>query len=126
MGAGVIAFLGGSLKAGIETVLDTVGFDENLNGADLVITGEGRVDSQSVKGKVVSGVARRAKAKGVPVVVLAGAIEPGAEALYELGVSAMFSINRKCEPFETARHQAKENLRAAVGNLLFLMAGHRG
>lgn len=118
MGAGVIAFLGGRLKAGIETVLETVGFDEKLVGADLVITGEGRVDSQSAKGKVVSGVARRAK--GVPVVVLAGAIEPGSEALYERGVIAMFSINRKCEPFETARHKAKENLRAAVENLLRL------
>lgn len=127
MGAGVIAFLGGKLKPGIDTVLDAVDFDEKLDGADLVITGEGRVDLQSVKGKVVSGVARRAKARGVPVLVLAGAIEPGAETLYGLGVSAMFSINRKCETFDVARPKAKENLRVTVENLMRLwLAAEKG
>ena len=54
-----VALLGGSLKSGIEAVLDMVDFDRHLEGADLVITGEGRIDSQSVQGKVISGVARR-------------------------------------------------------------------
>lgn len=125
MGAGVMAFLGGKLKPGIETVLDTVGFDALVTGADLVITGEGRVDSQSSMGKVISGIASRAKRRGVPVVVFAGGIEAGAEALYDCGVSAMFSINRTCETFDVARHKAKENLRSAVENMLrvWLAAG---
>jgi len=120
VGAGVLAFLGGQLKPGIDTILDTVGFDTLLMGADLVVTGEGRVDGQSAMGKVISGIALRAKRKGVPVIVLAGAVEAGAEALYRLGVSAMFSINRTCEPFERARHRAEENLRATAENVLRL------
>ncbi len=64
MGAGVIAFFGATLKPGIETVLDTVRFEERIEGADFVITGEGRLDSQSLRGKVIIGVARRAKRAG--------------------------------------------------------------
>lgn len=120
MGAGVLAFLGGTLKPGIDTVLDFVDFDGLLAGADLVITGEGRVDAQSCRGKVISGIAARAKRRGVPVVVLAGSVESGSEGLYDCGVTAMFSINRKCEPFEVSRHQARANLSSAVDNLLRL------
>jgi len=58
--------------------------------------------------------------RGVPVLVFAGGIEVGAEALYELGVTAMFSINRTCETFDVARHKAKENLCSAVENMLRL------
>ena len=120
MGAGVLAFLGGKLKSGIDTVLDVVDFEGLLAGADLVITGEGRVDAQSCRGKVIAGIAARAKRRGVPVVVLAGSVESGSEGLYDCGVTAMFSINRKCEPFEVSRHQARENLSSAVDNLLRL------
>ncbi len=120
MGAGVIAFLGGKLKSGIDTILDTVGFDAMLTDADLVITGEGRVDAQSAMGKVISGIALRAKRQNVPVVVVAGGIDAGAEVLYDLGVAAMFSINRTCQTFEVARHNAKDNLRAAAENVLRL------
>lgn len=120
MGAGVLAFLGGKLKPGIDTILDTVAFDDMLVGADLVITGEGRVDAQSAMGKVISGIAQRAKRHDVPVVVLAGAVEAGAEDLYGLGVTAMFPIIQTCESFERARHKAKENLRLTTENVLRL------
>lgn len=120
MGAGVIAFLGGKLKPGIDTILDTVGFDAMLVGADLVITGEGRVDAQSAMGKVISGVALRAKRQNVPVVVVAGGIEAGAEALYDLGVVALFSIHRTCETLEVARTRGKENLRNATEGVIRL------
>lgn len=120
MGAGMLAFLGGKLKPGIEAILDTVGFDAMLAGADLVMTGEGRVDSQSAMGKVISGIATRAKKQNVPVVVFAGGIDAGAEALYDLGVTAMFSINQSCETFDVARLKAKENLRSTVENMLRL------
>jgi hypothetical protein len=68
---------------GIETVLDTVGFDELLRNADMAISGEGRIDSQSMSGKVVIGVARRAKKQNVPVVVLTGDIGEDIEAVYD-------------------------------------------
>ena len=70
MGAGCVALLGGTIQSGIDAVLDVTGFDRQLEGADLVITGEGRIDSQSADGKVVSGVARRTRAKGVPLIAM--------------------------------------------------------
>ena len=120
MGAGVIAFLGGRLQRGIDTVLDAVDFDRHLEGADLVITGEGRLDAQSASGKVVSGIVRRAKHSRVPVVVLAGEVDLDAAALEALGVAAAFPINRKCEPFATARLHARESLRATSEQVLRL------
>lgn len=120
MGAGVIAFLGGCLQRGIETVLDAVDFDRHLQDAALVITGEGRLDAQSARGKVVSGIVRRAKLRQVPVVVLAGEVDLDAAALEDLGVTAAFPINRKCEPFTTARLHARENLRATAEQVLRL------
>ncbi|NCB05668.1 MAG: glycerate kinase, partial [Clostridia bacterium] len=72
MGAGAVAFFGAKLNPGIETVLDTVHFEERIAGADFVITGEGKLDSQSLRGKVVIGVARRAKKACVPVFAVVG------------------------------------------------------
>lgn len=120
MGAGVVAFLGGELRPGIEAVLDTVGCDTLLEGADVVFTGEGRIDSQSLHGKVISGVAQRAKAHGVPVVAVVGSIGEGIEEAYDLGVNAIFSINRKAEDFSVSRHHSRENLAATVENILRL------
>ena len=120
MGTGVVAFLGGELRPGIEAVLDTVGYDTLLEGADVVFTGEGRIDSQSLHGKVISGVAQRAKAHGVPVVAVVGSIGEGIEEAYDLGVNAIFSINRKAEDFSVSRHHSRENLAATVENILRL------
>jgi glycerate kinase len=75
LGAGAIAFLGAELRPGIELVLELIGFDRAVAGADLVVTGEGKLDAQSLRGKAPVGVARAAAAHGVPVVVLAGAVE---------------------------------------------------
>lgn len=99
MGAGCMAFLGAELKSGIECVLDTVGFDDLLEGTDLVITGEGRIDSQSVQGKVISGIAKRTKSKSIPLLALVGGIGEDAAAGYDLGVTAMFSIDRSAQDF---------------------------
>lgn len=120
MGYGMAAFFGAKLQPGIETVLDTVGFDRLLEGADLVFSGEGRLDAQSVRGKVVAGVARRAKAAGVPLVALVGQIGQGFEPMYELGLSAVFSINRAAQPLAESAPHAAENLRLAAENVLRL------
>lgn len=92
LGVGLAAFLGAQLRSGIDIVLDAVGFDEAIVGADLIITGEGRIDSQTVYGKVVSGVLKRSKAAGIPVVALAGSLAEDIEPLYDAGLSAAFSI----------------------------------
>ena len=93
MGYAFAAALGAELKPGIDAVLDTVGFEKELDGAALVLTGEGRLDSQSVRyGKVPAGVARRCKKYGVPVIAIAGSLGDGAEEYYEEGMVSMETI----------------------------------
>lgn len=94
LGAGLMAFLSAGLVPGVDMVLSALNFEERLMGADLVITGEGRVDGQSAYGKTTAGVAEAAWEQSVPVILLAGCIGDGAEKMRELGVSAMFTIAR--------------------------------
>lgn len=124
-GAGIVAFLGGELRSGIETVLDCVDFDALLNNTDLVFTGEGQLDSQSLRGKVIAGVARRAAVKAVPVVAVVGAVGEGAEEAFSLGVTAVFSINRRAEDFSVSRYRTRENFSATMDNILRLLAAAR-
>jgi glycerate kinase len=121
MGAGMIAFFNSRLQMGIETVLDTVNFDEVIAGSDMIFTGEGKLDSQSLRGKVVIGVARRAKKKNVPVIVVVGGAEESIQEAYEAGVTSVFTINRLPEDFQISRHKSKENLEATVDNILRLL-----
>ena len=118
MGGGMSAFLNSRLQMGIETVLDTVGFDSMLKDADLVITGEGKIDSQSLRGKVVMGVARRTKKAGVTLIAIVGDIGNHIEKAYEEGVNAIFSINRVALPFSKARERCKNDLMLTIDNLM--------
>lgn len=92
LGIGLLAFTNAELKTGVETILDTVKFDQMLEESDFVITGEGRIDSQSLYGKVPMGVAKRAVKQAKPVLAIVGSIGPGAEALYDHGLSSIVSI----------------------------------
>ena len=114
----MIAFFGAKLQMGIETVLDTVGFDRIIRDADLIFTGEGKIDGQSLRGKVVIGVARRCKKHGVPLVALGGAIGDNIENAYEEGVSAVFSTNRVAVDFSVARTRSKSDMALTVDNLM--------
>lgn len=118
VGAGMLAFCHAELKMGIEVVLDTVNFDELIRSADLVFTGEGRIDGQSLRGKVVAGVAKRAKKQGIPVVAIVGDIGDGIDGIYDMGVNSVFSINRVAIPFEQARKRSKSDLMLTVDSLL--------
>ncbi|MDR2069986.1 MAG: glycerate kinase [Treponema sp.] len=118
MGGGMIAFFGSRLQMGIETVLDTVRFDQLLEGADMVFTGEGKIDTQSLRGKVVIGVARRARKAGIPVIAVVGDIGGNIEGAYDEGVTAIFSINRAAIPFEQAKTRALEDLSLTMDNLM--------
>lgn len=91
LGYGLRLFAGARTRSGIDHVLDAVQFDARLRGCDLVLTGEGRLDAQSARGKVVSGVCRRGRSHGVPVIALVGAVGPGASALEDAGLTAYFS-----------------------------------
>ena len=121
-GAGAAAFFGGTLRMGIDTVLDTADFDRRCRGARLVITGEGHLDSQSLRGKTVIGVARRARALGIPAAALVGGCETALDAVYAAGVSGVFPINPAPCTLAEARQHSEKNLRFTVENLLRFMA----
>lgn len=122
MGAGCVALLGGMIQSGIDAVLDVTGFDRQLEGADLVITGEGRIDSQSAGGKVISGVARRTKAKGIPLIAIAGGIADSAGAVYDIGVSAMFSTDRAALPVDMLGARSPGDYEATLSDIMSLIA----
>jgi len=118
MGFGMVAFFGSELQMGIETILDTVNFDEMLKDTDFVLTGEGKLDTQSIRGKVVIGVANRTRKVNVPLIAVVGDIGDGIEEAYEKGVSGIFSINRVAVPFKEAKLRAKQDLYLTVDNLM--------
>ena len=122
MGAGCVSLLGGTIQSGIDAVLDVTGFDRQLEGADLVITGEGRIDSQSADGKVISGVARRTKAKGIPLIAIAGGIADSAGAVYDIGVSAMFSTDRAALPVDMLGARSPGDYEATLSDIMSLIA----
>ncbi|HHV96558.1 MAG TPA: glycerate kinase [Clostridiaceae bacterium] len=125
MGAGMIAFFNSKLKMGIETVLDTVDFDSVIADADMVFTGEGKIDTQSLRGKVVIGVAKRANKHNVPVVAIVGGADEGIDAAYDLGITSIFTINRLPQDFSISRYKSVENMTFAVDNILRLIKSIR-
>jgi glycerate kinase len=92
LGFAAKAFLGAHFRSGVDVVAQLTGLAEAINGADLVITGEGRFDAQTLRGKTPFGVARIARQHGVPVVVIAGTLGEGYQALYEHGIEAAFAL----------------------------------
>jgi glycerate kinase len=121
-GAGLVAFLGATLRSGIDIVLDISAFDSALAGADLVITAEGRLDGQTARGKAPAGVARRARAAGVPVVALAGTLGPDAGSVREAGIDAYFAIAGGPIDLKTSMERAADLL-AAVSHEVALLVG---
>lgn len=124
VGGALAAFLNASLHPGIDFILDALHFDSLLKGSDLVITGEGHADRQSVMGKVVSGVLRKSKAQDKPVVLFCGGFEDASE-LNEAGITALFSLVPSPIPLSTAMQKGfatanLQRLATQVGRLLSL------
>ena len=113
-GAGLVAFLDARLVPGAPLIVTASGFDEKLRGADLVITGEGRVDSQTAYGKAPGEVARRAKAARIPVLLIAGSKAPGWEVLSDLGVTAVATLDEEGDNLQQLMGDAGEMLRRAT------------
>jgi glycerate kinase len=113
-GAGLIAFLDAQLLPGAALVVEASGFDQKLKGADLVITGEGRADSQTAYGKAPGEVARRGKAARIPVLLIAGTKGPGWEALSELGVCSIVTLEEEGENLQQLMLDAAEMLTRAT------------
>ncbi|MBQ1269966.1 MAG: glycerate kinase [Clostridia bacterium] len=121
MGAGMVAFFGSTLQMGINAVLDTVGFDELISDADLIFTGEGKIDTQSLRGKVVIGVARACKRQDKPVIAIVGGADGDMTEAYENGVTAIFTINKLPQDLSVSAKFSKDNLAFTVKNVLRLL-----
>ncbi|PWV72368.1 glycerate kinase [Halomonas sp. A11-A] len=125
MGFAARAFLGAELRPGIELVMAQAGFEALLAEADLVITGEGQLDGQSLAGKTPVGVARAARAKEVPVVVLAGRLAPGWQAALEEGVTAAFALADGPMGLDEALERCAELLADRAESVVRLLAASR-
>lgn len=110
MGAAVLSFLNGKLQSGINTILDLINFDKLLNNTDYVITGEGCFDSQSLNGKVISGITKRCKDNNVLVIIVCGLINDIDSSVYSLGIEEIHSINPKNETYIDSIKNVKINL----------------
>jgi glycerate kinase len=130
LGAGLLAFAGAELQSGIDLVCDVLGFDQILEGAALVITGEGRADRSTIYDKAPVGVARHALARGVPTILLAGSLGAGYQELYQHGIAGIVciadhpmtfeeSLGRTAELLEGAAERALRLLRVGAGLRLF-------
>lgn len=121
LGAGSIAFLQSKLTKGIDVILDTINFDELVSKADIVFTGEGKFDSQSLHGKVVMGVANRSQKYKTPVIVVTGVIGENIQEAYNKGITAIFSINKEPMEFSKSALKSKENMILTMENILRLL-----
>ncbi len=108
IGAALYALLGAELKPGIGIMLELTGFDDALEGADLVITGEGRADSQSMRGKVLNGIGLRAREKAVPVTAIVGGLGDGWEGLFGCGIAKVIPLVQGRVTLEDAMQRASE------------------
>ena len=121
LGGGLVAFLGGELRAGVDIVLDTVGLDDYLIGADLVITGEGCLDHSTVYNKAPVGVAARAKKRGIPVVAISGSLGQGYHELHQHGIDAACAITSSPMTLEEASTQAADLISNATEEAIMFM-----
>ncbi len=114
LGYALKVFLGAQLKSGIETVLSLVDFDRKIEGAQLLITGEGRLDWQSAHGKVISGVLKHANEKGIPVFAIVGQKGPGADEIVRLGLKSVIEVSQFAPNLKSAMTDAAKYYRLAA------------
>ena len=117
-GAGLMAFLGGSLVNGIGLILETLKIEEYIKQADVVFTGEGKIDEQTLHGKTISGIAKMAKKHNVPVIVITGKIGDNIDGIYNIGVSAVYSIVNQPMELKEAIRQAPKLIQDCAKNIM--------
>ena len=120
LGGGFVAFLPARLERGIEMVLDAISFDERIRGASLIITGEGRVDFQTLTGKTPYGILKRAQRQGIPVVAIGGSVALGEKEASEAGFAGVYAVTPSDMPLEEAMkpETAVRNIYDTVKNIL--------
>lgn len=117
MGFGMKAFVNSKIQMGIDTILEIVDFSAKIKDADLVITGEGRFDSQSFNGKVVLGVANYTMKQNVPLIAVVGDIADNIDEAYKKGIAAIYSINRVAKDYQIAKLRAKSDLSLTIDTI---------
>lgn len=122
LGAAFAGFLNGHLQSGIKMITDWLRFADAIQGADLVITGEGRIDDQSIKGKVPVGVAQIAKQHNIPVIAIAGSLGKNVEVVHDYGIDAVFSVLPKCCDLREALSMAEANVTQTARNVAAVLA----
>ena len=114
LGAGLVAFCSAGLRSGIDAVLDIVRFEQQIEKADLIVTGEGRMDGSTAYGKVPVGIASRVRQSGIPVLAIVGDIGNGAGKVYDYGIQGIMSTMNRAMPLEEALSQSTEMLEDAA------------
>ncbi len=122
LAAGAVAFMGGEIVCGIDAVVKAVNLERDLADADYIITGEGTFDAQSLRGKVVAGIARAARAAGVPVAVLAGVVNITEETCREHGIAFAFQTKKHGATLEESMARAENDLYDAAAELAASMS----
>ena len=117
MGGGLLLLPNVQLKAGVQIIIDAVNLNEQIKDADLVITGEGRMDSQTVHGKTPIGVAKAAKLFNKPVIAIVGSLKDDYEVVYEHGIDAVFPIIRQLKSLDETLKLGRENLISTAQNI---------
>ena len=126
LGGGLMAFAGGELRPGVQIVIDSVKLARRLKGCDLVITGEGRMDGQTIFGKTPSGVAGVARSLGIPVIAICGSLGPDFQRVHEIGIDACFSALTETmdeSEFPKRGPQMLTDCAAEVGRFLAMKGG---
>ena len=127
--ASLLSFTDCKIRPGIDIILDAAGFDEIIKDADLIVTGEGKFDSQSLRGKAVSGIAKRAKRQNKPVIVIAGTSElrkssNDFDILMSLGIHGVFCTTpESCTDFGEIKRLCFENLRITAEDIAGIIDG---
>ena len=115
---GFMAFLGAELRPGTDAIVEYTDFDKALQDADLLITGEGKLDAQTAHGKLIHGICRRAQKSGVPVIALCGTLDAAPEQIEEIGLKAAFSIIDRPLPLKEALKHTERSLDQTAFHLL--------
>lgn len=126
LGGGLVAFLSARLENGVQMVLDAMDFDCIIRSADLVITGEGRIDSQTFCGKTPYGVMLRARKKGIPVIAIGGSVDIAADEALEAGFKGVFAVTPEDMSLEEAMQKktAMKNVSDTVERIIKKYSGH--
>ena len=124
MGAALLAFLDAELMRGIDLIMDTLQLEAHIKNADLVVTGEGKIDRQTLYGKTIIGVAKVAQKHGIPVIVIAGKIGNDIDEIYKLGVTSIFSIVNQPMTLQESMEKTDYLIQSCVMNIFRIIKSY--